>query len=49
MPEDFDIMEAKTLGLKIVRILTSQIHGTLDVSSSNGAKYRISFADKTIN
>jgi PAS domain S-box-containing protein len=49
MPEGFDIMDAKTLGLRIVRILTSQINGTVEVSNNTGVKYRISFADKTID
>ncbi|NJN76670.1 MAG: hypothetical protein HC796_11480, partial [Synechococcaceae cyanobacterium RL_1_2] len=34
LPEDLDWEEATSLGLKLVRILTDQLDGTMEVESS---------------
>lgn len=40
----FDIDESKTLGLRLVKILTEdQLQGTLKVTSDGGATFRIEF------
>ncbi len=41
--DDFDMSQADGLGLKLVQALTSQLGGTLEVSSDNGSSFKISF------
>jgi PAS domain S-box-containing protein len=44
MPEDFDWKNSKSLGLKLVRTLVeNQLDGSIDMESSNGAKFTIKF------
>ncbi len=43
LPEGFKISSAETMGLSLVRMLVSQINGTLDVENSGGTMVRISF------
>jgi two-component sensor histidine kinase len=48
MPEGLDWKHPTTLGLKIVRNLTEQIHGKIEVESGAGSTFQISFvASKT--
>ena len=48
VPEGLDWRHPTTLGLKIVRNLTEQIHGKIEVESSMGSTFQISFvANKT--
>lgn len=48
LPEDFNMLESKTLGLHLVSILVeNQLKGRLEVSSENGAKFKIKFKEKT--
>lgn len=46
LPENFDIHDATSLGIKIVSLLVRQIDGTIEVSNNNGAEFRIVFTDK---
>jgi two-component sensor histidine kinase len=41
---DFDINQSKSFGLKLVRILTKQIRGKLEVEYNNGLIYSLNFA-----
>lgn len=41
--EDIDIDESETLGLKIVRTLTRQIGGQLEINCDNGAQFKLVF------
>jgi PAS domain S-box-containing protein len=43
LPDQFDLKDSKTLGLKMVMMLTRQLEGTMDVGSGKGAEIRISF------
>jgi PAS domain S-box-containing protein len=44
LPEDLDVRSSRSLGLRLVRELAeSQLMGTLEVNSQNGAEFRISF------
>ena len=43
--EDFDIKNAKSLGLLLVNRLVKQLHGTLKQLNQNGAKFEITFKD----
>ena len=43
--EDFDIKNAKSLGLLLVNRLVKQLHGTLKQLNENGAKFEITFKD----
>ena len=42
-PPDVDFREASTLGLKLVCILTEQIHGTIDLERGAGTKFVVRF------
>ena len=44
-PEDFDFINADSLGLKLVRILTKQIEGEMTISSNKGTCFTITFAE----
>jgi len=41
LPEDFGIEKTNSLGLTLVKILTEQINGTLEIESENGTKWLI--------
>lgn len=43
--EDFDIKNAKSLGLLLVNRLVKQLHGTLKQWNQNGANFEITFKD----
>jgi two-component sensor histidine kinase len=44
LPEGFDPMKQETLGVRLVQMLVEQIRGTLDISSTNGASFRVLFS-----
>ena len=46
LPEGFDINQTMGLGLKLVRLLTSQIKGKLEVKSDQGTLFSITFPAK---
>lgn len=41
--KDFNINNATTLGLKLISILTKQLHGELSVTNENGLSYKLIF------
>jgi PAS domain S-box-containing protein len=43
LPESFDIDKAETVGLQLVKLLTSQIGGELSVNARNPTAFRIAF------
>ncbi len=43
MPADFDIKRSKSLGLKLVHMLTEQLEGELKINSGKGTSVEISF------
>ncbi|MGB9936953.1 MAG: CHASE4 domain-containing protein [Methanobacterium sp.] len=43
LPEGFNLEEAETLGLRLVKSLVSQLNGTLELRNNNGAEFRIIF------
>jgi PAS domain S-box-containing protein len=45
-PEDFDLENSKTLGLKIVKSLTRQLGGNLQFNSQQGTEFIITFKGK---
>ncbi|HMK54977.1 MAG TPA: PAS domain S-box protein [Methanobacteriaceae archaeon] len=45
LPDDFDISETDSLGLKIVQTLTLQLRGELDIKKSPGAQFKVTFED----
>ncbi|MEQ8239598.1 MAG: sensor histidine kinase [Cyclobacteriaceae bacterium] len=46
LPEGFDFMKAKSLGLKLVRRLAKQLYGRVDYSYDHGSKFVIIFRDR---
>lgn len=44
-PDGFDLSKSMGLGLKLVNILVNQIRGTLDVKSSQGVTFTITFPE----
>jgi len=48
MPEDFDWKNTKSMGLKLVKMLSeNQLDGSLDMASNNGTKFTIKFNIET--
>jgi PAS domain S-box-containing protein len=45
MNSDFDWKNSNTLGLRLVRILTRQLDGSLELDTSNGTKFHLSFRE----
>ena len=43
LPADYNISKVKSLGITLIRTLTSQIKGTFDLSSKNGTRVVITF------
>lgn len=48
IPADFNIKEAKSLGLKLVNILTKQLKGQLDYKTENGTEFLINFKELAV-
>jgi len=46
LPEGFDISRSAGLGLKLIRILSKQIGGNIEVDTENGTTFRLTFPDK---
>ncbi len=45
LPGDFNFDTAKSLGLKLVNILTKQLQGTLDYNTADGTSFSITFSE----
>ncbi len=45
LPPDFSLHNTKSLGLRLVRILTEQISAVLQFSGENGAEFRLTFRE----
>lgn len=45
IPENINIFETESLGLRLVSILSRQLQGKLEVKSDNGAAFYLDFAD----
>ena len=43
-PDELDYRQPKTLGLQLVKALTNQLNGTLELERSNGTRFRVCFA-----
>lgn len=43
IPEGLDVKQGKTLGLRLIRSLVTQLHGNLNLESSRGTKFTIDF------
>mgnify|MGYP000585215787 CR=1 FL=1 len=46
-PENFDITKSKSLGLRLVKNLSKQLKGNLEIESENGTTFIIHFKGKT--
>jgi two-component sensor histidine kinase len=46
LPQDFDIKNSKSLGLKLVNILTKQLKGDLNYHGEGGTEFRLAFSSK---
>jgi PAS domain S-box-containing protein len=47
LPADLDLVHAKTLGLQLVRALTDQLDGTLELERGPGTEFRVIFPART--
>jgi len=45
LPDDFDPKKSKSLGLKLVKILSKQLRGKFSSRSNNGANFTVFFKD----
>jgi two-component sensor histidine kinase len=43
MPEQFDFIETRSLGLQLVRDLVEQLHGTFSVDDTGGTTCTLTF------
>jgi len=43
IPEDLDIQKVQTLGLDLVKSLTQQLKGTIELNRDNGTEFKITF------
>ncbi|MBL4709850.1 MAG: hypothetical protein JKY48_15565 [Flavobacteriales bacterium] len=43
MPSDFDLPKAKSLGLRLVKSLSKQLHGGVSYFNDNGAVFKVAF------
>ncbi|MBD2185076.1 sensor histidine kinase [Planktothrix sp. FACHB-1355] len=48
LPTNFDLKNANSLGIKLVNGLVNQLRGTLDLNTSKGAEFKITFAKAKI-
>ncbi len=44
LPQDFDLLNTKTLGMQLINSLTKQLGGTIKSDSSNGTTFTLSFS-----
>jgi PAS domain S-box-containing protein len=49
LPEELEWRQAKTLGLRLVRILAGQLRGTVATGPGPGAEFRVTFIQKGIH
>ena len=45
LPEDFDFDEAESLGLRLVRVLTRQLEGKMELERKEGTQFKIIFSE----
>lgn len=45
MPENFDIQNAESLGLKLVSSMVNQLNGKIEISRNGGAQFKILFSN----
>ena len=45
LPVDFDVNASKTLGIELVKLLTNQLNGKLEIINNNGAEFKIIFEE----
>lgn len=43
LPEDVNLNEPKTFGLQLVKLLTEQLNGSIEVDRTNGTRFTITF------
>jgi PAS domain S-box-containing protein len=46
LPEGLDWQQSKSLGLRLVRILAGQLHGTVEMETGTGTEFRVTFSLK---
>ena len=46
LPQDFDLEQAETLGMRLVHALAMQLSGVIEVDGSGGTRVRITFPEK---
>ena len=44
-PHNWESGEVKSLGLQLVKVLTNQLDGTLELDHKDGTEFRISFLE----
>ena len=44
-PEDLDLNNTNSLGLQIIKVLTTQINGQIELENNNGTEIKIKFKD----
>jgi two-component sensor histidine kinase len=45
IPEDIDSETAETFGMQLIKYLTKQLKGTLELDRNHGTKYKLQFTE----
>lgn len=45
LPNEFDIKNSKTLGLQLIRLLTEQLEGEIEIFSNQGTTFKLTFSE----
>ena len=45
LPRDWDFKNAKSLGLQLVKVLTKQLKGTIEIDRSRGSQFRVDLSE----
>ena len=45
VPKDFNFNQTDSLGLKLVRILTRQLEGDIEINCSQGTSFQLTFSE----
>jgi two-component sensor histidine kinase len=45
IPEDFDLANPKSFGLRLVNVFARQMNGTVQINNSGGTEFRVQFRE----
>jgi two-component sensor histidine kinase len=45
LPMDWDLKNVKSLGLQLVKVLTKQLKGTIEIDRNRGSQFRVDLSE----